>query len=195
MTMLFPDEVRSAFEGVIYPGDSSLTACPCEECKHLASALYGKSWNVITIADVVGVSSVDETLSALSSSGFHFYLPGLMLLAADDDNDTLRHSITARFTAHNGESSDTVRTRERVVHLLTMPQRHTVRHFFEWLRGFETHCPHVIDSAIDNLVHGRIRPYSTAAVAEWVEAYVNKLAPGGDRTSPPRSSPLLRGGI
>jgi len=172
-------DIRLAFDHVRYPGDARLTSDSSAESLQLVAPLRGKNWHHLTLEDLTRTRTLDETLGALSPLAFHYYLPALLLMALAEppDESFIATVITSHLTASDRATPTSIRENEQTLKLLTTPQRLAVRHFFEWLKLSPVTCPAIIDSALDNLAHDRIRPYPSKQVEAWCQGYQENFKP------------------
>ncbi len=75
-------ETIAAFSKVPRPAEDALTDCDCDESQFEVAGFWGKTWFRLGLDDFHGeVGDANEAF--LTPAAFHYFLPGLILLAID----------------------------------------------------------------------------------------------------------------
>lgn len=163
------NEVMIAFSKVAYPGDDRLTACGCEECRWEVGRFRGKRWNRLTLDDF-GALDGGANFALLTPAAFHYFLPGLLMLALDDlkTGRYLLDQVIGRITASDREGEQARREAEQVVKRLTLRQRQVLVALLRQAEGPIPDVPVIWLSAIVNLTDGIVAPYAHDSVERWL---------------------------
>jgi hypothetical protein len=166
--------IEAAFAAVPHPGENLLEGCHCDECRWSVSRFVGKDWRSLSHEDAVS-DQPDAVIANLSPSAFRFFLPGLMRLAIqhEDEGDMIDFDIEACLTVSDASrdlAAELARIQRRL-DLLNEDQRRSIIGFLEHLQAGGSHIPEVLRSASQNVSSGVARPYSQHLAAEWLREH------------------------
>lgn len=181
--MSLRDEAMIAFSKVPYPGDEALTSCDCDECRWEVGRLRGKKWTRLSLDDF-GAGDGAANVALLTPAAFHYFLPGLILLALDHPGMTgdILGMVVRRLTASDREGEAARAKVDQVIKRLSGRQRRVLIELILQAEGSEPHVPAIWQSAITNLIDGVATPYDYSTVERWLaEEY------GGRSGLPPAS--------
>lgn len=168
--MTLRDEVTFAFSKVPPPGDEALTSCDCEECRWEVGRFRGKRWNRLG-PDDFGAEDGGANVALLTPAAFHYFLPGLILVALDhpEERGIILHKVICRLAASDREGEASRAEVDRFIGRLSGRQRRVLVEFIRRAEGSEPHVPMIWQSAVANLIDGVARPYNFVAALRWVE--------------------------
>jgi hypothetical protein len=163
------DEVMIAFSKVPYPGDEALTPCGCDECRWEVGRLRGKKWTRLGLDDF-GAGDGEANVALLTPAAFHYFLPGLMLVALDhsEARGDILGKVIHRITASDREGKAARAKVDQVINRLSGRQRQVLADLIRQAEGSEPHVPAIWQSAIANLIDGIATPYDHGTVERWL---------------------------
>ncbi len=163
------DDVMAAFSRVPYPGDEALTSCDCDDCRWEVAQFRGKKWTRLSLDDF-GAEDGDANEARLTPAAFHYFLPGLILLALDHPEaaSSILGKVIRRFTVSDVERESARSKANQILRRLSARQRQVL---VEVIRGAGESVPHVPviwQSAVANLMDGAVTPYASEMVDRWL---------------------------
>jgi hypothetical protein len=163
------EAVLYAFSRTPPPGEDALTSCNCEECRWDVARLRGKKWTRLS-PDDFGASDGGANFALLTPSAFHYYLPGLLLLALDhpDLAPEFIAKIINRLTAPDSTAEARLPRIAQLIKRLTLRQREVLVEFLHQAAPSTPHVPPIWEAAIASLIGGSPSFYSATAVDQWL---------------------------
>ncbi len=173
------DEVMFAFSKVPYPGDDALACCGCDECRWEVAQLRGKKWTRLSLDDFAAAN-----FGLLTPAAFHYFLPGLILLALDHPAllGEIVGTVVRRLTVSDREGDGARAQVDHGIKRLSSRQRRVVIDVIRQAEGRAPHVPAIWQSALMNLIDGAATPYSQTAVERWLR---EQTGGGSGQPQPP----------
>jgi hypothetical protein len=167
--MALREEILYAFSKTPRPTDGDLTSCPCDECQWEVRRFRGQTWIRLTWEDL----GEDGNVFFLTPEAFHYFLPGLMLLALDDpeDGSGLLGKIVSRIVISDRASEQDREGAGRILKRLSPRQRQLLIDLLRQSEDTAPHIPAIWGSAIRNLSGRNVSSYAQADIEQWLVAH------------------------
>jgi hypothetical protein len=161
-------EAMIASSKVPCPGDEALTSRNGDECRWEVGRLRGKEWTRLSLDDF-GANDGAANVALLTPAAFHYFLPGLILLALDHPGmaGDILGKVVRRLTASDREGEAARAKVDQVIKRLSGRQRRVLIDLIRQAEGSGPHVPAIWRSAIMNLIDGVATPYDYGAVERW----------------------------
>lgn len=176
---MYRQALINAFARTAHPGDQSLCACSCAECRSEVAKFKGKKWSQLELQDFAGDAS-GANIAMLTPAAFCYFLPGLILLTLDKtDCAWLVSRIVDRMIVSDKHSEEHRSSVDDVIKRLSARQRAAIIDVAEPWRLKVPYAPVIWELLVASLRDGTTACYS----ADAVEAY-NRLVVAGHAGRP-----------
>ena len=173
--MVDSQAVINAFAKTLHPGDRSLCACQCAECRSEVAKFKGKKWSQLKLDDFAG-DGTGANIAMLTPAAFCYFLPGLILLTLTDvDCGLLVSRIVDRLIVCDKDTEERRSGVGDVLKRLSARQRAVLIDVADAWRLKMPYAPLIWESLVASLRNGTAACYS----ADAVDGY-NRLVVAGE---------------
>ena len=173
--MIDRQAIINAFAKTAHPGDDALCDCDCEDCQWEIARFKNKKWSRLTSSDF-GAEDGGADVSFLTLEGFYYFLPGFLLLLADNPgNGSLWGQIVSRLVVSD-QASDEKRERVRkLVTRITPAQRAVLLSVANHSEVATALTTTMFQALVGTLQDGRVSPYSLTAVQQEMDTFLRQF--------------------